>query len=1054
MTAIFQEKRKQYEKTVAIPTTRSEARSHGQISKETLTSMKPSNNQISEETPTPSTSIITSTITNPFSAVARTLDRYGISDRAGAAIISATLQDIGIIIDNDMSNVVDRSKVRRCRTKTRTILNKNPFNFEGCIGISFDGRKDKTLVTEDNRRKVINEEHISLLKEPGSEYIRHISITSNNNGIELIEEPMKMLNTNVAELTMFIDEEINAAQDTILTNLTPLTHYNVDNVNSNGSNKEVIENESSKTSHLVSDDEILSNASLQDPYSTDEDSEYDPAKDPSVKESSSDEDTENFAEDNVEIDIAGAAINEDNTTEPSQIRKQTRKRKRNEADWRRNCAYKCNTKINEERRNILFKEYWNLADVNRQRSFIANLIDIKRTARNRVRNKKILSEMDSEETTANSRRQFTNVYHFFGNTTDFSKIQACQTFFLNTLRISAQVVKTVVKKLKGNCAIPETDLRGKVRCNSRLPECIKQSVRDHINMFEPIKSHYCRKQTKRTFLPSELSITKIHNLHQIYCRENNIIPAKPKKDQCGLCTQYSNSSVIEKAEMQAEYDFHTESKILSRDQKNKDKEKAGENASYCAAVFDFDGLTLKEALDIAYDEGDVSEISIEPPTDENSGDEDVGSVADNLNPRQLRAGAEIVFANSERLGDFQSDLTQTFDTDVDHNIIISNQDGPPSENRDTAIEPITVSVPELSTFIDGGLIGVAQDFPLGDYMKYSTMMTYVEIFESFFTPDLFDKIISETRNYALFKNKQDPNLSIPELKLFIAILVLSGYNQLPSKRSYWEASSDMKNIMVSEAMIMDRFLQICHCIHFADNNNIDRNDKISNPEYETTFGKAAAPMVQMIEELKEKRSLRYNFFFDNLFISKNLLSTIKINGYGGTGAIRDNRIPKNCPLVAKKAMENRFRGEYSSTLNKESGILYVRWKDNNIVTVASTCFGVQPLKPVESYRIGIRSKKWYWPIFTYLIDAAIQNAWILYRKSGKNISQLEFRRNICQLEEAESHQEQLEVISVFPIPLDLTVSITGLYLYQKEKGEDVLNQIAILRAVQCVVNIT
>uniref|UniRef100_A0A6P7GSQ4 PiggyBac transposable element-derived protein 2-like n=1 Tax=Diabrotica virgifera virgifera TaxID=50390 RepID=A0A6P7GSQ4_DIAVI len=51
---------------------------------------------------------------------------------------------------------------------------------------------------------------------------------------------------------------------------------------------------------------------------------------------------------------------------------------------------------------------------------------------------------------------------------------------------------------------------------------------------------------------------------------------------------------------------------------------------------------------------------------------------------------------------------------------------------------------------------------------------------------------------------------------------------------------------------------------------------------------------------------------------------------------------------------------------------------------------------ISCYRVGIRSKKWYWPIFTYLIDAALQNAWTIYRKSGKNISLLEFRRSICQ----------------------------------------------------------
>nr|CAI5833380.1 unnamed protein product [Callosobruchus analis] len=36
-----------------------------------------------------------------FSVVARTLDRYGISDRAGAAIVSATLQDISLINKED-----------------------------------------------------------------------------------------------------------------------------------------------------------------------------------------------------------------------------------------------------------------------------------------------------------------------------------------------------------------------------------------------------------------------------------------------------------------------------------------------------------------------------------------------------------------------------------------------------------------------------------------------------------------------------------------------------------------------------------------------------------------------------------------------------------------------------------------------------------------------------------------------------------------------------------------------------------------------------------------
>ena len=31
---------------------------------------------------------------------------------------------------------------------------------------------------------------------------------------------------------------------------------------------------------------------------------------------------------------------------------------------------------------------------------------------------------------------------------------------------------------------------------------------------------------------------------------------------------------------------------------------------------------------------------------------------------------------------------------------------------------------------------------------------------------------------------------------------------------------------------------------------------------------------------------------------------------------------------------------------------------------------------IARYCIGVRGKKWWWPLFTWLLDAAIHNAWI------------------------------------------------------------------------------
>uniref|UniRef100_A0A2S2PWS5 Uncharacterized protein n=1 Tax=Sipha flava TaxID=143950 RepID=A0A2S2PWS5_9HEMI len=80
--------------------------------------------------------------TNVFPVVARILDRYCVSDRVGAAIVSATLQDISLITLNDKTQVVDR---RAC-AKNRKNLQESPISFEQeFLGLYYDGRKDKTV---------------------------------------------------------------------------------------------------------------------------------------------------------------------------------------------------------------------------------------------------------------------------------------------------------------------------------------------------------------------------------------------------------------------------------------------------------------------------------------------------------------------------------------------------------------------------------------------------------------------------------------------------------------------------------------------------------------------------------------------------------------------------------------------------------------------------------------------------------------------------------------------------------------------------------------------
>lgn len=472
---------------------------------------------------------------------------------------------------------------------------------------------------------------------------------------------------------------------------------------------------------------------------------------------------------------------------------------------------------------------------------------------------------------------------------------------------------------------------------------------------------------------------------------------------------------------------------------------------------------------------------------------------DNLAPRQLLANAEIKLPNNDRMGTEYEILRTTQAEELRFPSICPETKKWMEERSAANLKPRWINKADFD-------VEKPVTFPEPNYCKYNHM-TITEVFEQFIDNSFIDLLVEETKRYALFKNCTDPKITAEEIRCFIAILFVSGYNDLPSKRHYWDFNEDMKNVAVSQSMRRDRFLQICRFIHCVDNTKIDKNDKAwkirplmeklkekcienfipendlsydesmikyygkhsckqfirgkpirfgykmwclntkdgylanfelyqgkspkANPSYEKYFGKAASPLLVLLDEMPpEKRNLRYNFYMDNLFSGSALFSYLKFRGYSAIGTIRENRIPKLCPLTAKKDFTKKQRGYFESAVEANDGNLYVRWLDNSVVTMISSTCGTQEVtqtkrfsqqlkrtimvsrpkvvtkynsfmggtdqmdQNVNCYRIGVRAKKWYWPIFTWLLDTAMQNSWVLYNKTGRKISQLEFKREI------------------------------------------------------------
>lgn len=382
-------------------------------------------------------------------------------------------------------------------------------------------------------------------------------------------------------------------------------------------------------------------------------------------------------------------------------------------------------------------------------------------------------------------------------------------------------------------------------------------------------------------------------------------------------------------------------------------------------------------------------------------------------------------------------------------------------------------------------------------------LTPVEIFEQFFDEEVMNMIVNYSMMYASQNNRHNFSLTVAELKVFLGILILSGYHKVPREKMYWSLDEDIKVEVVSKAMSRNRFQEIKRNLHLVDNNEAEKttdkmfkvrklsdilikkfnqwnvfHENISVDEsmvkyfghhsskqfirgkpvrfgyknwvaasscgycyaFDIYCGKTSemsneplgSKVVKMLLKKLDTNPANHRVFFDNFFTSCDLLRDLRELGYRATGTIRDNRT-KKCPLPTVKEMRKMSRAEFDYRFDKSNEILLVRWKDNSICTMATNYDSFDPLgtvrrwnsekkqkmemkipllfqnynkgmggvdemdQSISLYRVGIHGKKWWWVLFTYMIDMAISNAWRIHVASRDNsMDQLLFRRNIAR----------------------------------------------------------
>lgn len=234
-----------------------------------------------------------------------------------------------------------------------------------------------------------------------------------------------------------------------------------------------------------------------------------------------------------------------------------------------NCKLKCTENISEVQRKGLIESFYNLADKVRQRDYLSRCMKAVVPKRTRINDAK--------------RKQ--NMAYYFQ--IDLKNIRVCKKFFTATLDISNNSLSTTIRKTKNG--IVEGEKRGCIDSVNKTKDYLIMEVKNHINSFPRLPSHYSRARTNKSYIDGSLNITLMYNFYKENCikdgkqfvskavysnifnTEFNISFFMPKKDLCNFCTEYNNYTDDERMLKKQEYEDHKTDISLSRQMKEADK---------------------------------------------------------------------------------------------------------------------------------------------------------------------------------------------------------------------------------------------------------------------------------------------------------------------------------------------------------------------------------------------------------------------------------------------------------------------------------------------------
>ena len=203
-----------------------------------------------------------------------------------------------------------------------------------------------------------------------------------------------------------------------------------------------------------------------------------------------------------------------------------------------------------------------------------------------------------------SQRNYTVTYHLPDD--ENHNIKVCKLMFLLTLGILEKKVRIAIEKKYSTESPGEAMRHGRTAMApwNKLTDSQRERMKEHIKSFPTVRSHYCRKKSKKYYFEKGLNAKKMWKAYkteqgkegakyETYRKELsafNVSFFKPKKDACTRCTSFENSTKT--PEQCKTQDIHLLNKELARKEKEADKARAKSDPSFGAYIVDLEQVSL------------------------------------------------------------------------------------------------------------------------------------------------------------------------------------------------------------------------------------------------------------------------------------------------------------------------------------------------------------------------------------------------------------------------------------------------------------------------------